>query len=150
MKKSLITLLVLSLLLLAACGNSDYTNVQFTDGSNVNCMIADTEREHITGLSNHETLAENEGMIFTYPEPRLGVSFWMPARMNFDIDILFLDEEKKIVKIFRKVKPCKSNDPTDCPDYGAPHQMVKFVVEVVAGYSDKHGIKVGDTLKFEL
>ena len=143
-------LLATTTIFLISCGGSDYTSVSFPSGRSVNCEIADSPKKLTEGLSDYENLGENQGMIFVYNQERSNVSFWMPARMNFAIDFLFVNKDKKVVHIIRNAQPCKSNLAEDCPSYTSAGKATMYVVEVVAGFCDKEGVKVGDTLKFTL
>ena len=81
--------------------------------------MAQSEMEKIIGLSNLESkeLGKDLGMLFLYPHKGLK-SFWMPET-NFDLDIFFLDENSKIIKIVRRLphfpfkKPVKSIPKTE-------------------------------------
>jgi uncharacterized membrane protein (UPF0127 family) len=115
------------------------------------CELALSQREHVEGLSGYEALQPNQGMLFVYPEARVGLSFWMPARMNFSIDFIFVNEEKEIVYVIRNAPPCESNVPEDCPSYGPPAgRAARYVIEVVAGFCDEEGIRIGDVVRFNL
>ena len=139
------------MLLSAGCGSDRFTSVTFPSGRTVTCEVADNQKSQIAGLTTYDNLSSDRGMLFTYPQERAGLSFWMPARMKFSIDMLFLDSDKKIVYIVREAPICKSNLAEECPSYGPPRGIeAQYVVEVVAGFSDEEGVTVGDTLRFEL
>jgi len=147
-----IVLLILACITLSlgGCGDSSHTTVTFPDGSAVRCIIAATPEAQRAGLTVRDSLAENEGMIFVYTTEReYGASFWMPNKMQFRIDILFLDAEKRINMIHRNVPICESNNELDCPSY-TTSQPTQYVIEVVAGFCDKRGLKIGDSVDFEL
>jgi uncharacterized membrane protein (UPF0127 family) len=100
--------------------------------------------EHIIrGLSSKISLKENEGMLFVLnPSSRRG--FWMKD-MKFSIDVIWLNENKEVIHIKKRLEPCVSN----CPVY-YPDRESKYVLETVAGFADKQNLKVGDTVFFEL
>lgn len=137
-------------LLAGACSDGRFTVVTFPDGTRVNCEIAASADSQVAGLTTYDTLNADQGMIFRYAEERPNVSFWMPARMKFPIDMIFLDSERKVVFIVHRAQPCASNLPEDCPSYGPGPTPVQYVVEVVAGFCDAHGVRSGDTLDFQL
>lgn len=102
-----------------------------------------TFEQIILGLSNKNSIKENEGMLFVLnPSSRRG--FWMKD-MKFPIDIIWLNENKEIVNIKKSLEPCVTN----CPVY-YPDRESKYVLETVAGFADKQNLKVGDTIIFEL
>lgn len=92
------------------------------------------------GLSGREGLADDEGMLFVFAEPGQ-YGFWMKD-MKFNLDIVWLDAQGKIVDIKERLKPCT---PDNCPVY-KPYGRSMYVLEVNAGYCRKHGIMVGDIL----
>ena len=141
---------IAALLVSSGCGISESVPVVFPDGRTISCEIADTAKKMEAGLSSHDSLGRDQGMLFVYPAPRDGVSFWMPNRMKFQIDMIFLDGEKRIVLIEHRVPICKSNLMTECPSYGPEGVRVQYVVEVVAGLCEEIGLKPGDALEFTL
>jgi uncharacterized protein len=105
----------------------------------IDIEIADTDYERTRGLMYRHSLPENAGMLFIFgsSEPR---SFWM-RNTYISLDIIFADEKKQIVQIYKKTTPLS---------YAAiqSKKIAKYVVEVNAGFSDNHGITVGDLIRF--
>jgi hypothetical protein len=105
----------------------------------IDIEIADTDYERTRGLMYRHSLPENAGMLFIFDrsEPR---SFWM-RNTYIPLDIIFADEKKQIIQIYRKTTPLS---------YTAMQSKknAKYVVEVNAGFSDNHGIAVGDRIRF--
>jgi uncharacterized membrane protein (UPF0127 family) len=117
--------------------------VIFPDGTRVAVEIADSDPVRQRGLMFRTSLAPNEGMIFVFP----GVGsypFWMKNTL-IPLDMLWLDPRGRVVSIARSVPPCKA-DP--CPSY-PPDADALYVVELVAGFAIRHGVKVGDLLALE-
>ena len=77
-----------------------------------------------------------DGMLFIYSEPQQ-VDFWM-YNMYFPLDIIYLDEDKKVLEIHEKQLPCASAE--ECPSILSGSTDVKFVVEVPVGQADKYMI----------
>jgi uncharacterized membrane protein (UPF0127 family) len=69
--------------------------------------------------------------------------FWMKNTL-IPLDMIWIDEGKKIVHVAANVPPCKA-DP--CPSY-PPNANAKYVLELAAGVAAKHGLKNGDVLRF--
>lgn len=101
--------------------------------------VADTDREHGKGLSNRDSLPEGSGLLFVFGQVE-EQCFWMKD-MKFSLDIIWLDEKKKIVKIKENVSPDTYPD-SFCAD------NTKYVLEFNHGFAAKHGLKPGTTLQF--
>jgi uncharacterized membrane protein (UPF0127 family) len=84
-------------------------------------------------------LARNAGMVFIFPETAQH-SFWM-KNTPLPLDMIFLDEEKKVVGIIESAVPYS----TKSVGVSAPS---KYVIEVNAGVADELGIAVGMKVEF--
>lgn len=102
--------------------------------------VADTSEERARGLSGRENLSENQGMLFIFESADYH-SFWMKD-MIFAIDIIWIGEDKKIVDITKNAKQ------ESYPASFRPKSPAKYVLEVNAGFSDRHKIKIGDLVLF--
>lgn len=108
----------------------------------VNLEIADTEEERQLGLMFREVLPQDSGMLFIFNiESKHG--FWM-KNMNFPIDIIWINQDKKIVEITKTAKPCSK----DCAVI-YPKSKVKYVLEVNPGFVDKNKIKIEEEVNFQ-
>ena len=112
--------------------------------------LAFTSAEQAKGLSNRDTLAANGGMLFV-SDTMVRRTYWMKD-CRFDIDIIYMDADGKIVSLHRmkKERPRQRNESEEAyydrlPTYdsGKPAQ---FVLELSGGQLDFLGLKVGDTL----
>ena len=104
--------------------------------------IADTEESRTLGLSGREKLEEDTGLLFVFEKPGYW-GFWMKD-MNFPIDIIWLDQNFRIISI-------KSNViPESYPEIFYPDALTSYVLEVNAGVVVKEGIKVNDTIVVEI
>jgi hypothetical protein len=105
----------------------------------IDIEIADNDFERTRGLMYRHSLPENAGMLFIF-EKSGPLSFWM-RNTYIRLDIIFADEKKQIVSIQKKTEPLS---------YTAIQstKKAKYVVEVNAGFCDRHGIKVGDWITF--
>jgi hypothetical protein len=72
-------------------------------------------------------------------------SIWM-KNCRFPIDILWLDETRRIVHLAEAVPPCRA-DP--CPTY-RPLRRAAYVVELNAGQARREQATVGTRVSFEL
>jgi uncharacterized protein len=101
--------------------------------------------QRIKGLAIKDQLKENEGMLFIFEQPaRYG--FWMNG-MKFPIDIIWLDGNGTIVHIEHNLQPCVSS--FNCPTY-IPDKDSLYVLETIAGFSQKHSLKIGTVIHFQL
>ena len=101
--------------------------------------LANTQTERDLGLMYRNTLKDNQGMLFVFPEsaPR---SFYM-RNTHIALDIIFLDENRAIVSIQREANPM---DETSLPSEGA----AQYVLEIKGGLSQKWNLEKGDTIEF--
>ena len=115
--------------------------ITFPNGTILNVMIAETPALREKGLSKREILRDDEGMLFVF-ETLDQHKIWMKD-MYFPIDILWLDENFKIVDI--KTGASISS----YPNTFQPQTSAGFVIEVNSGYTRRNNIQVGDRVKFE-
>lgn len=103
----------------------------------IDLEIADDEYQRQLGLMNRKEMTENQGMLFIFPRQDY-LSFWM--RNTFlSLDMIFVDESKTIVTIHKNTRILSDTSyPSTKP--------AKYVVEVLAGFTDKHNIQVGDKI----
>jgi uncharacterized protein len=114
----------------------------------VTLEVAQSDAEIERGLMYRTSLPEGQGMVFLFHPPR-PVNFWM-AHCFISLDMLFV-KDGKVIKIFENVPPCHAKDAHDCPTYPAGEGIeVTEVVELTAGYSKRHKVKVGDPVSFEM
>lgn len=108
-----------------------------------NCFeleVADTDRSRTQGLSDREALTANKGMLFVFDEVGRRC-FWMKD-MRFNLDIIWTDQQKEIIKIEENVPP-DTYPGSFCSD------NTQYVLEFSQGFAAKYGLKVGTTLQFE-
>lgn len=109
-----------------------------------NPEVAETPEEKQIGLSQRNSIDENEGMIFKFEKPDY-YSFWM-KNMRFPIDIIFI-KENKITTIYKFVDPPKTEN--ESLQVYQPKEPSDIVLELKEGTSDKYGFKEGDVVKIE-
>jgi hypothetical protein len=108
----------------------------------VEVMVEDHDRG--MGLMYRPSLPLDRGMLFVFGQPDFH-GIWM-KNCRFPIDILWLDEKRRIVHVAESVPPCRE-DP--CPVY-EPMRRASFVVELNAKQARREGAVVGASLRFEL
>ncbi|GAB7008829.1 DUF192 domain-containing protein [Halorubrum trueperi] len=111
----------------------------------VRAAIADTGGKRRLGLSDAESLPEDAGMLFVYDAPQENLRFIMP-NMDFGIDIVYVDDDRKITRIHNAPEPGPNEDGSEQRYPGSG----QYVLEVPYEWTDRHGVEVGDSLAFEL
>ncbi len=101
-------------------------------------QIADSEPRRIRGLMFQDQLPYDQGMIFVFEKPGL-YSLWM-LNMQFSLDMIWFDQEGKIVHIEKDVPPCKTAlEITTCQSI-VPDEDAVYILEVTSGFVDKNNI----------
>jgi uncharacterized membrane protein (UPF0127 family) len=108
----------------------------------VEVMVKDEDRA--MGVMFRPSLPQDRGLLFVFERPDFH-GFWM-KNCKFAIDMVWLDEEKRVVHLAEAVPPCKS-DP--CPVY-APLRRASYVIEMNAGRARREKAVVGATVSFAL
>jgi len=103
--------------------------------------IADASEERALGLGGRGALGENEGMFFIFEQPGYH-AFWM-RNMKFPLDIIWIDENFTIVHVQENISP------DTFPNQYVSLDPARYVLEVNAGFSEKHSIASGDKVVFE-
>ena len=118
-------------------GELTFTDSLGTLKTKIDLEIADTEYERELGLMNRNEMKEDQGMLFIFPDDNMR-SFWMRNTL-ISLDMIFIDAQKKIITIHKNTKILS--------DQSYPStQSAMYVVEVLAGFTDRHNIQVGDKI----
>ena len=88
-------------------------------------------------------LAADRGMLFLYNRPDF-LSFWM-FRTLIPLDIIWMNQDRRIVFISANTPPCPSSNPDNCPLYGGK-ELSQFVLEIGSGRAAELGLRPGDRL----
>jgi len=107
----------------------------------IKAEIADNVIKKTIGLMFRKFLPKNEGMLFIFDKEGYH-PFWT-INMRFPIDIIWINKEKRVVKIVKNAQPFKPI----CNLYN-PKEKAKYVLEVNANFTTKNKIKVGTKLDF--
>lgn len=95
------------------------------NGKSLIVEVVDTPETRSKGLSGHKPLQNNEGMLFVFEKPGF-YGFWMKD-MTFAIDILWLDEDFKVVDAWLNASP------GSYPKTYTPKNKAKYVLETNPG-----------------
>lgn len=106
----------------------------------IKAEVADSEKEQEQGLSGRACIGENQGMLFVFSEPGY-YNFWMKD-MNFPIDIVWIDSDKKVIEVTDNIQP------STYPDTFTSGRQPQYVLELKAGHASELGITSGSRLSF--
>jgi uncharacterized membrane protein (UPF0127 family) len=138
--------LVASLLILASAAylfTSNRTHQTVSFGENTfRVEVVDTLPLRQQGLSGRDSLQSNAAMLFIFDE-NAEHGIWMKD-MNFSIDIIWLDENRRIVNIEKNVAP------STFPEVFRPSVDARYVLEIANGQAEKNNLRLGDQAQFNL
>jgi uncharacterized protein len=116
------------------------------DGGTIWAELAATSEERARGLGGRDSMPQDEGMLF-YFGSTVVPTFWMRG-MLFPLDLVWIDQEKRIAQITADVPPQGDTPDEELPRY-APDTPVMYVLELNAGIAERLGLEPGDQLRFE-
>lgn len=106
----------------------------------IDIEIADNETETQYGMMYRKHMDPNTGMLFFMDSERQQ-SFWM-KNTYVSLDIVYINSNFEIVSIQKNAEPLNTQSlPSEGP--------ALYVLEVIGGFSDTHGIGKGDKIFFE-
>ncbi len=129
-----------SSLLATACASGNWVEL---DGHRYEVEIADDDAERARGLMFRDELAAERGMLFIHDElaPQ---AYWM-KNTRIPLDILYFDDQRRLVSQQRDVPPCSAGD--RCPSYPSD-APARYVLELNAGKAAQIGLENGEELHF--
>lgn len=116
------------------------------NGKEIIVEIADSDLLRQKGLSNRKSLAENQGMLFIFPQKDYH-SFWMKD-MNFPLDFIWLDDEV-VIDLTENV-PVYPPLSELSPPIITPGSQANRVLEVNSGIIKKYNIRINDKVRYNL
>jgi len=137
-KRASFVLLGCFLVLLGVFGFEIAKNMTVIGNKNYQLEIMDSEEERITGLSRRQKLERKVGMLFVFDDVSKQC-MWMKD-MNFSLDIVWLDNDGKIIAIEENIEP-KTYPKSFCYD------NAKYVIELNSGEVKKADIRIGQIVK---
>lgn len=135
---SIAVAIVATAILVVSVKNSHQSRVSL-GGEEIVVTLANTPELQAKGLSGYKGLMPNEGMLFRFQKPGMH-GFWMKD-MLFPIDIIWFDENKRIVDSWENATP------ESYPQIYTPRTESQFVLEVPDGFYLKHNLKIGNKLE---
>jgi uncharacterized membrane protein (UPF0127 family) len=131
-------LVVVAVLFFCIKDQTEYQNVDI-GGQNFRLEVADTDELRTKGLSGRASIANNEGMLFDFGQTG-NYGIWMKD-MNFNIDVIWLDQNGQIVDILKNLSP------DTYPQSFYADQTNRYVIELPVGTIDRLSIGQGSTIK---
>jgi len=120
--------------------------IQVGKTSPLRVQVVRTTAEQIRGLSYREQLPSDAAMLFVYQSPEQ-LNFVM-REMRFPIDIVWI-RAGVVVGISPNLPPAPAGiAERELTLYPAP-EPVDWVLEVNAGWSARHGIEIGDLVRWD-
>ena len=125
---------------LSACSVQAAGTTVELKGHKFDVEIVDNPETRARGLMFRDSMAADHGMLFLFDraDPQ---AFWM-KNTRIPLDILYFDENYKLVSVQERVPPCRSDPCSVYPSSGP----AKFVLELNSGTTEKLGVKPGDVL----
>ena len=101
-------------------------------------QIADTEPRRVRGLMFQDQLPFDQGMIFVFNQPGL-YPLWM-LNMQFSLDMIWFDQDGKVVHIEKDIPPCKTPLEIAACQSIVPDGQATYILEVTSGFVDANNI----------
>jgi uncharacterized membrane protein (UPF0127 family) len=115
-------------------------------GAIIYAELADTPVKRGRGLMFREHLDADRGMLFVFGDLQAW-SFWM-KNTKIPLDIVWMDDKRKIVHIERNVPICTRIDDS-CPQYRS-NEGAMFVLELGGGRAEALDLQHGKKLEFKV
>ena len=139
-----VLLILLGVLLVAQVLYSNLSEpkaVMHIAGSRFEVRVADDQKSRTQGLSGTSHMPADEAMLFIF-DSNDKWSIWMKD-MNYPIDIVWLNEEKRVVDFATNVQPSSYPNKTF-----TPKEEARYVLEFKSGIVEEKGIKAGQEAVF--
>ena len=110
------------------------------NGAKLSIEISESDIERATGLMNRDTLSENSGMLFVWPEISRKC-MWMKDT-KIPLSVAYLDHKFLIREI-------KNLEPLSTESICSSSESIKYALEVNQGWLRKNNIKVFHKIIFK-
>ncbi len=94
----------------------------------------------LRGMMFRDKLDPGRGMMFLH-KPPANYPYWM-YQVKMPLDIIWMDDQGRIVEISANTPPCPSSTASQCPYFGG-HYKSQVVLEMSAGLAAKFGLSPG-------
>ena len=136
-------LLLCSLFVLGGCATAAPKYWVELAGERYQVELAQDDESRARGLMFRDSMPIGHGMLFIHDrqEPQ---SYWM-KNTRIALDILYFDNERRLVSQKRDVPPCTGGN--GCPSYPS-RRPARYVLELNAGQAARLGLQSGAVLTF--
>jgi uncharacterized membrane protein (UPF0127 family) len=110
--------------------------VEGEENVTVSLEVADEPEERRSGLMHRESLANNTGMVFVYPNAK-EVSFWMKNTL-IPLDMIFVAENGTVLNV-QHADPQPNASTSELKTYPSDGEA-KYVVELRQGFANRTGV----------
>lgn len=107
--------------------------------------LAMTPAQRQQGLMYRKHLADNEGMLFIYPNSQRR-SFWMKNTF-IPLSVGLFDDERRLVEIMH-MDPPRSQAQTKLP-ITSSQQSARYALEVRQGWFEDHEVSIGEDFELQ-
>ena len=121
---------------------ADRGTVTLPNGTIYAVEIPRTPEARERGMMFRSRLPPRTGMLFVF-ETTGRYAFWMKNCL-IALDLIWLDDTKRIVAILPDAPPCKA-DPCPIYQFDVPS---RYVLEIAGGAAAREKLRLGDALKF--
>jgi uncharacterized protein len=108
--------------------------------ANLKVELALTPQQQERGLMGRKVVPKDSGMLFIFPEMRVA-GFWMRGVL-VPLDMVFIDQDSRIIKIVSKAKP--GDETLISSDW-----QVRAVLEMAGGQAVARKFQIGDLVLSE-
>ncbi len=105
------------------------------------------DKSRADGMMGRDSLGDDEGMIFVFPDTRKR-GFWMKGCL-IDLDIVYLDEAGRVVSFTTMKRPAPGTPDHRLPNYPS-YYPCRYAIELRAGRAKELGIKEADLVELPL
>ncbi len=116
-------------------------------GHPLRLMLARTTEEKMQGLMFYTSLADDEGMLFVYPQTQR-MAFWMKNTL-IPLDLVFFNEKLEVTEWIEGMQPGGSR-----PDHALPRYVsrgaARYALELSEGSIRRLRIRTGQKLEIPL
>jgi uncharacterized membrane protein (UPF0127 family) len=125
---------------LSGDGELQFLRQDGTVAVSISIEIADTPEARVKGLMERWFLPDLHGMLFIFDYPEVQ-RFWM-HNTPLSLDMIFVDKNQRILNIAESTVPMSEQT-------YASRGPAQYVVEVKAGFSKRHGIEEGMSIRWK-
>ena len=118
--------------------------VVLPDGTRLAAELVRTPKQHTKGLMYRDSVPPNTGMLFVYDEVKYQ-QIWM-KNVRFDLDVVFLSDDKQITHIERNLKHSAEDAPET--EIHKVNGYGKYILELGAGEAGRLKLEKGMRLSF--